>query len=126
MKFKDDGAENIIQFEHFKKLSSEYEYRHKIVKELQAKKDKLWYQKEDLSKDDQNNLVYSEGYCRGHISAIHEIMDKLSVYTKEVQIQALENMKKSVSEDIDSSLRSLKNQLEESKFFRTRRDKTPG
>lgn len=111
------NEENVIQFKNFKDMSSEYSYRYQIQEELRKKK---WYLPigQKLTESEENSLLYSEGYCRGYIEAVHKTMSKLSIHTKEVQIQALENMKNAVTEDIDSELRKLKSQLEDNYEWR--------
>jgi hypothetical protein len=103
------NEENIIQFEDFKNLSSEYRHREKTVKELRRKKEYGG----GLDKYEGPNLSFSEGYCRGYIDAVHRTMKKLHIATKEVQLKALENLKEALCEDVDSEIRALKNQLEQ-------------
>lgn len=106
-----DMEENVIQFKAFQDMSSEYKYRQDIVKELRAKQDSLFYQKQKLDENETRNLSYSEGFCRGYIEAVHKTMNKLHITTKEVQLQTLEALKKALCEDVDSTIRSLQYQL---------------
>ena len=102
--------ENVIQFKMFQDMSSEYKYREGIVKELRQKDRCLTFGNK-LDENEARNLSYSEGFCRGYIDAVHKTMNKLHITTKEVQLQTLENLKKALGEDIDSTIQSLKYQL---------------